>query len=64
MTCYPAGGAFAPQTDDGYGVYYLFLGENFTTVHISSYRSCPATSSERFGQVFEKSIKEIKDLLK
>jgi len=64
MKCYPAGGAFAPQTDDGYGVYYIFLGENFTTVHISSYRSCTATSSQKFGQIFESSIKEIKDLLK
>lgn len=28
MTMYPSGGNFGPQREDGYGVYYLFLGEN------------------------------------
>ena len=27
---FPAGGGFAPMRDDGYGVYYLFLGDDFS----------------------------------
>ena len=28
MTCYPGGGAFTAQTDDGYGCFYMFIGED------------------------------------
>jgi len=63
MTCYPAGGSFAPQTTDGYGVYYLFLGENNMTIHISSYRCYPETSSEKFGEAIKESMDDIKSLL-
>ena len=30
MISYPSGGAYAPQTEDGYGVFYLFLGDDFS----------------------------------
>jgi len=61
---YPSGGAYAPQTNDGYGVFYLYLGDDFTTVHISSYRSNPKTDSKLFGEKLQESIQEIKDLLR
>ena len=30
LNSYPSGGAYAPQTNDGYGVFYLYLGDNFS----------------------------------
>lgn len=63
MTVYPAGGAFAPQTSDGYGVYYLFLGEDHMTMHISSYRSHPETDSTKFSEAIQDSMTDIKTLL-
>jgi len=34
MDIYPAGGAFPALREDGYGVYYLFLGDDFSTYMI------------------------------
>nr|CAB3233585.1 carnitine O-palmitoyltransferase 1, liver isoform-like [Phallusia mammillata] len=64
MDVYPAGGAFSPLRDDGYGVFYLFLGENFTTIHITSYRSCPETDSKLFGEKLLEALEDMKQLLK
>jgi len=36
LDLYPAGGAFAPQREDGYGVFYLFLGDNFSKSFVIS----------------------------
>ncbi|XP_076819052.1 carnitine O-palmitoyltransferase 1, liver isoform-like [Clavelina lepadiformis] len=63
MSIYPAGGGFAALREDGYGVYYLFLGDNFLTVHITSYRSCPETNSKVFGEKLEEAVADIKKLL-
>lgn len=63
MKVYPAGGAFAPQTMDGYSVYYLFLGENHMTIHIGSYRCHPETDSKKFSEALQSSMDEIKTLL-
>lgn len=38
-----AGGGFGPVADDGYGVSYIFNGENFIAFHISSKKSCDKT---------------------
>jgi len=64
MKVYPAGGIFSPQTTDGYGVYYIFLGENNMNIHISSYRCHPETSSKMFGDALQASMDEIKQLLR
>nr|XP_002122295.1 carnitine O-palmitoyltransferase 1, liver isoform-like [Ciona intestinalis] len=61
---FPSGGGFAPQTEDGYGVYYLFLGENRMTIHITSYHSCAETSSQKFGQNLLQAMDDMKILLK
>uniref|UniRef100_H2YI63 Choline/carnitine acyltransferase domain-containing protein n=1 Tax=Ciona savignyi TaxID=51511 RepID=H2YI63_CIOSA len=64
LNLFPSGGGFAPQTDDGYGVYYLFLGEDRMTIHITSYRSCLATDSARFGEQLRVAMDDIKQLLR
>lgn len=38
-----AGGGFGPVADDGYGVSYIFSGENFIAFHISCKKSCEKT---------------------
>jgi hypothetical protein len=62
MEIYPGGGAFTAQTDDGYGVFYMFIGENHMTIHVSSYHACPETSSKGFADNLELAMKDIKAL--
>ncbi|CAL1592149.1 unnamed protein product [Knipowitschia caucasica] len=57
-----AGGGFGPVADDGYGVSYIFVGENLITFHISSKYSCPDTDSYRFGQQIQKAMLDIQAL--
>lgn len=62
MTMYPGGGAFTAQTDDGYGCFYMFIGEDHMTIHVSSYHSCAATSSKKFADNLELAMKDIREL--
>ncbi|CAF0774253.1 unnamed protein product [Brachionus calyciflorus] len=56
------GGGFGPVADDGYGVSYVFSGEDTMFFHISSKRSCQTTDSYRFGENIKKTLEAIKDL--
>ena len=56
------GGGFGPVADDGYGVCYIFTGENQTNFHISSKRSCSETDSTKFKENLDKSFHEILSL--
>lgn len=58
-----AGGGFGPVADDGYGVSYIFAGENVITLHISSKFSSPETNSHRFGQRICQSMRDLAHLL-
>jgi carnitine O-palmitoyltransferase 1 len=58
--CISAGGGFGPVADDGYGVSYIVAGEDLLFFHISSKRSCPQTSSDRFAQQIVKALSDIK----
>ncbi|KAG9489729.1 hypothetical protein GDO78_005591 [Eleutherodactylus coqui] len=58
-----AGGGFGPVADDGYGVSYIFAGENVITLHISSKFSSPETNSHRFGQRICQSMCDLAELL-
>ncbi|KAG8576508.1 hypothetical protein GDO81_009887 [Engystomops pustulosus] len=58
-----AGGGFGPVADDGYGVSYIFAGENVITLHISSKFSSPETNSHRFGQKICQSMRDLAELL-
>ncbi|KAM9312899.1 carnitine O-palmitoyltransferase 1, muscle isoform [Gastrophryne carolinensis] len=58
-----AGGGFGPVADDGYGVSYIFAGENVITLHISSKFSSPETNSHRFGQRICQSMRDLAQLL-
>ncbi len=40
-----AGGGFGPVSNDGYGVSYIFTGENNIFFHISCKKSCDKTVS-------------------
>ncbi|BHF82225.1 Carnitine O-palmitoyltransferase 1, liver isoform [Sparganum proliferum] len=42
------GGGFGPVTVDGYGVSYIFAGEDHIFFHVSSYRTSEETDSEAF----------------
>jgi carnitine O-palmitoyltransferase 1 len=44
-----AGGGFGPVADDGYGVSYIFTGEDMIFFHISSKKSCDKTVSAIFA---------------
>ncbi|VDN32118.1 unnamed protein product [Dibothriocephalus latus] len=46
------GGGFGPVTADGYGVSYIFAGEDHIFLHISSYR----TSKETVGSSSWKNV--------
>ncbi|XP_040826787.1 carnitine O-palmitoyltransferase 1, liver isoform [Ochotona curzoniae] len=53
------GGGFGPVADDGYGVSYIIVGENFIHFHISSKFSCPETDSHRFGMHLRQAMTDI-----
>uniref|UniRef100_A0A6Q2X7H8 carnitine O-palmitoyltransferase n=1 Tax=Esox lucius TaxID=8010 RepID=A0A6Q2X7H8_ESOLU len=56
------GGGFGPVADDGYGVSYFVLGEDFINFHISSKHSSPETDSHRFMGNIKQALLELKDL--
>lgn len=53
------GGGFGPVADDGYGVSYIIVGENFIHFHISSKFSSPETDSHRFGKHLKDAMVDI-----
>lgn len=53
------GGGFGPVADDGYGVSYIIVGENFIHFHISSKFSSPETDSHRFGKHLRQAMMDI-----
>ncbi|NXK68232.1 CPT1A palmitoyltransferase, partial [Sylvietta virens] len=57
-----SGGGFGPVADDGYGVSYMILGEDFIHFHVSSKFSCSETDSHRFGQNIRKALVDIMGL--
>lgn len=57
-----SGGGFGPVADDGYGVSYFILGEDFINFHISSKHSSPETDSHRFGSNIKQAMLEILEL--
>ena len=59
------GGGFGPVSDDGYGVSYIFAGENRLFIHVSS--KCktgtePKTDSTRFGKRIYAALEDLKNL--
>ncbi|CAG7820347.1 unnamed protein product [Allacma fusca] len=58
----PSGG-FAPSTAEGYGVSYLFCGEDRLYFQVSSNRSCLKTDSARFASTIQQALLDIQDLL-
>uniref|UniRef100_A0A8C5L6C7 Carnitine O-palmitoyltransferase 1, muscle isoform n=1 Tax=Jaculus jaculus TaxID=51337 RepID=A0A8C5L6C7_JACJA len=54
-----SGGGFGPVADDGYGVSYIIVGENFIHFHISSKFSSPETDSHRFGRHLRQAMADI-----
>ncbi|NXU54117.1 CPT1A palmitoyltransferase, partial [Turnix velox] len=57
-----SGGGFGPVADDGYGVSYIILGENYIQFHVSSKVSCSETDSHRFGKNIQKAMVDIMGL--
>uniref|UniRef100_A0A8C6LX71 carnitine O-palmitoyltransferase n=1 Tax=Nothobranchius furzeri TaxID=105023 RepID=A0A8C6LX71_NOTFU len=57
------GGGFGPVADDGYGVSYMFLGENIINLHISCKHSCPETDAHKFGGQIRKALHDLLKLL-
>jgi len=58
------GGGFGPVTQDGYGVSYMFAGEDMFFFHISSKKSSAETSSERFAKALMESLDQMAKLFK
>ncbi|XP_022440755.1 carnitine O-palmitoyltransferase 1, brain isoform isoform X3 [Delphinapterus leucas] len=60
---YPAyvssGGGFGPADDHGYGVSYIFMGDDVITFHISSKKSSTRTDSHRLGQHIEDALLDV-----
>ncbi|KAM5186375.1 carnitine O-palmitoyltransferase 1, liver isoform 1-T8 [Callospermophilus lateralis] len=54
-----SGGGFGPVADDGYGVSYIIVGENFIHFHVSSKLSSPETDSHRFGKHLKQAMADI-----
>ncbi|XP_066127617.1 palmitoyl thioesterase CPT1C isoform X5 [Saccopteryx bilineata] len=51
-----SGGGFGPVDDHGYGVSYIFMGDDTITFHISSRKSSTKTDSHRLGQHIEDAL--------
>jgi carnitine O-palmitoyltransferase 1 len=58
------GGGFGTVMDNGYGVSYMFIGEDRSTHSIHSKKSCPKTDSELFGQTMMKTLDEMREMFK
>lgn len=56
------GGGFGPVADDGYGVSYIICGENVLFFHVSSKKSSPKTSSDRFRRAIRQALLDIRAL--
>ncbi|XP_006898784.1 PREDICTED: carnitine O-palmitoyltransferase 1, brain isoform [Elephantulus edwardii] len=57
-----SGGGFGPADDHGYGVSYIFMGEDMITFHISSKKSSTKTDSHRLGQHIEDALLDVASL--
>ncbi|XP_059761528.1 carnitine O-palmitoyltransferase 1, brain isoform isoform X3 [Balaenoptera ricei] len=58
-----SGGGFGPADDHGYGVSYIFMGDDVITFHISSKKSSTRTDSHRLGQHIEDALLDVAALL-
>ncbi|XP_073880324.1 palmitoyl thioesterase CPT1C isoform X16 [Macaca fascicularis] len=57
-----SGGGFGPADDHGYGVSYIFMGDDMITFHISSKKSSTKTDSHRLGQHIEDALLDVASL--
>ncbi|GAB1292039.1 Carnitine O-palmitoyltransferase 1, brain isoform [Apodemus speciosus] len=57
-----SGGGFGPATDHGYGISYIFMGEDAINFHISSKKSSTETDSHRLGQHIENALLDVASL--
>ncbi|KAM4825370.1 palmitoyl thioesterase CPT1C isoform 1-T2 [Thomomys bottae] len=57
-----SGGGFGPADDDGYGVSYIFMGDDTVTFHIASKKSSTKTDSHRLGQHIEDALLDVATL--
>lgn len=54
-----SGGGFGPADDHGYGVSYMFMGDDVITFHISSNKSSTRTDSHRLGQRIQDALLDV-----
>uniref|UniRef100_A0AC35TWF4 Carn_acyltransf domain-containing protein n=1 Tax=Rhabditophanes sp. KR3021 TaxID=114890 RepID=A0AC35TWF4_9BILA len=52
-------GCFGAVDKEGYGVIYRFEGNGKIMIHVTSYKDCEKTDSQRFKCLIEESIKEM-----
>ncbi|XP_076987215.1 palmitoyl thioesterase CPT1C isoform X2 [Tamandua tetradactyla] len=57
-----SGGGFGPADEHGYGVSYIFMGDDMITFHISSKKSSAKTDSHRLGQRIEDALLDVASL--
>ncbi|XP_058136605.1 palmitoyl thioesterase CPT1C isoform X2 [Dasypus novemcinctus] len=57
-----SGGGFGPADDHGYGVSYIFMGDDTITFHIASKKSSTKTDSHRLGQRIEDALLDVASL--
>ncbi|KAM6225005.1 palmitoyl thioesterase CPT1C [Rhynchocyon petersi] len=57
-----SGGGFGPADDHGYGISYIFMGDDMITFHISSKKSSTKTDSHRLGQHIEDALLDVGSL--
>ncbi len=56
------GGGFGPVDDQGYGVSYLFVGEERVFFHVSCKKSNESTDAKEFAMEIKKALADIKAL--
>ncbi|XP_031537907.1 palmitoyl thioesterase CPT1C isoform X3 [Vicugna pacos] len=54
-----SGGGFGPADDHGYGVSYIFTGDEAITFHISSKKSSTRTDSHRLGEHIKDALLDV-----
>ncbi|KAI0237816.1 Carnitine O-palmitoyltransferase 1, liver [Lamellibrachia satsuma] len=57
------GGGFAPVCDEGYGVSYVFVGDENLNINITSWKSCKETDSTKFSKCLNEAMEDMKTLL-
>ncbi|XP_006868273.1 PREDICTED: carnitine O-palmitoyltransferase 1, brain isoform isoform X2 [Chrysochloris asiatica] len=57
-----SGGGFGPADDHGYGISYIFMGDDMITFHISSKKSSSKTDSHRLGRHIEDGLLDVASL--